>query len=120
MKVSQWLTENAYSHGIFSVEDLDGLAECDNIDVVYRIDNVAILYKDRTQTHPFHTARQIAESIERRGLGGVFDPGNSKYFWIGWELASNLCFLIAMKYSTKGGRGSMFRESVQMIAEAGE
>jgi hypothetical protein len=120
MKVSQWLTENADGHSIGAAEVLDGLNECDNIRVIQYRAELTIQYKDRVQHPGLHTAKQITESIERRGLGGYFDPKDSEYFWIGWQLASNLCFLITQKYSTKGGRGSMFRECVQMIAEAGE
>jgi hypothetical protein len=120
MKVSEWLTENAASHGIFPAEDLDGLALCDNMRIFQNENVLTVQYKDRVQHHNLRTERQITEAIERRGLGGYFNPGDSRYFWVGWEMASSLSFLIAMKYSTKSGRGFMFRESIQLIQEAGE
>lgn len=118
-KVSEWLS-SMDSHVIYTEDDLDGLGDCDNIAVVREDAAVSLHYKEAVQTQYLLTADEIRLAMAQRGLGGTFDPGDYEYFFTGWEMATNLAFLIAHKYPTKMGRGGRFREAISLIKEAGE
>jgi len=64
------------------------------------------------------TAGDIIRAMEARGLGGTFNPGDTKFFIAGYTLAFRLAYLIAGKISDKSGRGFSFRDNIRLIKEA--
>lgn len=69
---------------------------------------------------PEHTAKQTAEAIADRGLGGTFEATQEKIAW-GYEVAVALTQQHAPSYHrTMQGRGSAFREAVEALKGAGK
>lgn len=119
--VSQWLSE----HDAWTIYDaekiLTDLHERTVCGVVldYEPRMSIITYPGGKNIDIYHaTESEIRHSINARGLGGDFDPGDCDEFIVGWAIAINLRNLITDKHSTKSGRGFAFREAIEHIKEA--
>jgi hypothetical protein len=100
MKPSEFLAQ-LEGHGIYDVVMLYDLDE---------------QYRDCV---PVFTQKQTQQVMDNRGLGGTLTMDTSVKLIYGYTTADALARKLAGKTSTKMGRGSSFRDNVEIVREAG-
>lgn len=103
-KISEWLSEHG-SHDIYAAEA------------------VAESFKTETGVEPCwptHTVHATRAAIARRGLGGDCKGEGKQLTAYGYEIAASLALKHANFRSQMMGRGSLFRDCIAALAEAGK